>query len=439
MNVGDTIVAAATPFGYSGVAVIRLSGPGVSGLLEQTTSRTSYKNRVATLSDLISKTGETIDRSLVTFFASPRSYTGEDLAEISTHGNPSIVNEVLSLLIGLGARQADPGEFTYRAFINGKMDLVQAEAVASLVGSKSKENTRIQQKIISGDLSVLLNSIRSELLDLLSTLEHQMDISEEDLDLEYINHLDKRVHRIQNDVDSLLGTFKMGQLFNRGVRLVLSGPPNVGKSSLFNLIANDDRAIVSDQPGTTRDVIDLEILLSGVPVRIYDTAGIRGAENLVEKEGVYRAIQKRQSADIVLSVYDSPSAIPQQSERDESIIYILNKTDIHKANVGKGVIHISCKDGSGINALLIKIKEKIGVEKISTDLTYLSTKRQYSALTDCSRFLGAAATLCLGRSSDLEIISYELREAAGALDVLLGKTTAEDIINNIFNNLCVGK
>lgn len=176
MNIGDTIVAAATPLGYSGIAVVRLSGPDVSNLLEQITGRASYKNRVVTLSSLLSKTGDTIDQSLVTYFAAPGSYTGEDLAEISTHGNPSIVNEVITLLIDLGARLADPGEFTYRAFINGKMDLVQAEAVASLVHSKSEENTRIQQKIISGDLSVILNRIRSELLDHLSALEHQMDI-----------------------------------------------------------------------------------------------------------------------------------------------------------------------------------------------------------------------------------------------------------------------
>ena len=339
MNVGDTIVAAATPLGYSGVAVIRLSGPGVSRLLEQTTGRTSYKNRVATLSDILSKTGETIDRSLVTFFASPRSYTGEDLAEISTHGNPSIVNEVLSLLIGLGARQADPGEFTYRAFINGKMDLVQAEAVASLVGSKSKENTRIQQKIISGDLSILLNRIRSELLDLLSALEHQMDISEEDLDLEYINRLEKRVHRIQNDVDSLLGTFKMGQLFNRGASLVLSGPPNVGKSSIMNAVLGENRMIVNDKPGTTRDAVNIHFVYQHIEFELIDTAGMRrksSVKDKLEQFSVQRAIKSIRQSDIAWLVLDASDNIAKQEKmianyianQGKASIILVNKWDL---------------------------------------------------------------------------------------------------------------
>ena len=204
MITGDTIVAAATPFGYSGIAVIRLSGPDSINLITKTTNRSLYKNRVATLARMRAAGGETIDRVLVTLFSSPMSYTGEDLVEISTHGNPSIINAVTSLLVQMGARLAEPGEFTYRAFMNGKMDLVQAEAVASLIHSKSEENAQVQQKIISGDLSIILNRVRSELVLQLSSLEHQMDISDEDITSAFFSRLIEKTSLIKEEVCALL-------------------------------------------------------------------------------------------------------------------------------------------------------------------------------------------------------------------------------------------
>lgn len=439
MIAGDTIVAVATPFGYSGIAVIRLSGPGSINLIIKTTSRSFYENRVATLACVRSPGGETIDRALVTVFSSPKSYTGEDLVEISTHGNPSIINGVISLLVEMGARLAEPGEFTYRAFMNGKMDLVQAEAVASLIHSKSEENSRVQQKIISGDLSLILNRVRSELILQLSTLEYQMDISEEDITSSFFSRLIEKIDNIKEEVRALLGTYEMGRLLNGGLSVVISGAPNVGKSSLFNLIANADRAIVSDQPGTTRDVIDVEIILSGVPVRFFDTAGLRKASGAIEKEGVVKALDKKRSADIVLSVYDSPKKKPTTPNEKNKTIYVLNKLDIHKDRSDQSVIHISCLEKVGLDLLFLKIQERAGVEKVSTNISYLSTARQFSALSRCSQFLDETKRLLSSRPDELELIAYELREAVGSLDVLLGKTTAEEIINNIFSTLCVGK
>ena len=439
MITGDTIVAAATPFGYSGIAVIRLSGPDSISLIAKTTNHSLYKNRVATLARMRAAGGETIDRVLVTLFSSPMSYTGEDLVEISTHGNPSIINAVTSLLVQMGARLAEPGEFTYRAFMNGKMDLVQAEAVASLIHSKSEENARVQQKIISGDLSIILNRVRSELVLQLSSLEHQMDISDEDITSAFFSRLIEKTSLIKEEVCALLGTYEMGRLLNGGISVVISGPPNVGKSSLFNLIANADRAIVSDQPGTTRDVIDVEIVLSGVPVRFFDTAGLRKASGPIEKEGVVKALDKKRTADIVLSVYDSPEKKPTTSDENNKTIYVLNKLDIHKDKSDPGVIHISCLEKVGLDLLFLKIQESAGVEKVSTETTYLSTARQFSSLSRCSLFLDEAKLLLYSQPQSLELIAHELREAVGSLDVLLGKTTAEEIINNIFNTLCVGK
>lgn len=439
MIIGDTIVAAATPFGYSGIAVIRLSGPEATKIINQISTQNSFNNRVATIASLKNLSGETVDQALVTCFFSPESYTGEDVVEISTHGNPAIINEVLGVATDLGARLAEPGEFTYRAFINGKMDLVQAEAVAALIHSKSEESAKIQQKILSGDLSLVLNQTRSSLINLISTLEHQMDISEEEASGELGVSFVENIDGLQTQIQSLLGTFEMGQLFNRGISVVISGAPNVGKSSLFNLIANTDRAIVSDQPGTTRDVIDVEVIISGVPVRFFDTAGIRETGDAIEKEGVGRALEKKLSADIVVLVYDDPSQKPIIRDENNKTIFVLNKLDLHHNRDNKGVIHISCVENEGVGRLFEKIKQTINIKKASADTTYLSTERQFASLSACSRFLQSSKNLLSVQPVDLELVAFELCEALGSIDVLLGKTTAEDIINNIFKSLCVGK
>lgn len=439
MILGDTIVAAATPYGYSGVAVLRLSGPSSSKLLFSLAGYSNFKNRRATLIKVRDGAGEILDTGLATLFKSPNSYTGEDLVEISTHGNPFVVSGVIDLLISMGARQAEPGEFTYRAFVNGKIDLVQAEAVAALINSKSKESAKNQQRIVDGELSSDLNEIRGGLVDVLSALEHTMDISEEEVEGVFLDGLLKSLSAYIKKTESLLGSFETGRLLNRGVSVVIVGPPNVGKSSLFNLIARTDRAIVSDVPGTTRDIVDVELVLSGVPVKFYDTAGVRKTDDVVEREGVGRAIQKRRSSDIVISVFDSPKKLPANYVAPKGTITVLNKQDLHRKKQIEGVIHISCLKKTGLDLLLKEIEKEIGVKKISSNTTYLFTSRQHSALSSCVQFLLAAKDLMSEPPVDIEIVSFEVREAVDALGTLLGKTTADDIINNIFKNLCVGK
>ena len=435
---GDTIVAAATPLGFSGVAVIRVSGPLAFKISRKITHQNKTNNRVATLRTLFNLDGEKLDRGILTCFASPASYTGEDTLEVSSHGNPTIIDNIISTICSLGARLAEPGEFTYRAFINGKMDLVQAEGVASLIRSKTLEGVREQQKIIGGQLSAEINKIRKTLIDVVSTLEYQMDISEEDLNMGVQISAQKVLKGLQKKSLEMSKTFRMGKMLNLGVTVVITGPPNVGKSSLLNSLCGDNKAIVSPLPGTTRDVISAELVLEGVPLVFFDTAGIRKTKNRVEKEGVSRALIQKKQADIIISVSDNPLE-EIDHVGDQLCVFVLNKADLHTEPAPKTVIHISCKNKTGIKELLLEIKNKLQIHPVSSDVSLLSTPRQQLSIKLCAEHLDRADELFTETGVELELLSLELRGGVEALDVLLGKTTPDDIINNIFNSLCVGK
>ena len=436
---GDTIVAAATPFGYSGVALVRISGPDALVYAKRATGLRDPVERRATRACFYDKDRVVIDNLIITSFRGPRSYTGEDVVEVSCHGNPAIIEEIVSTISSYGARFASPGEFTLRAFLNGKIDLLQAEATASLIYSKSVENAKNQQKIISGHLSKKLNVVRKTIIDNLSFLEHQMDISDEDLDPAFLASLPTVLKKTQKELTVIAGSFSAGRLLNYGARVVIAGPPNVGKSSLLNCLSGSNRAIVSDQPGTTRDLLDVELVLSGVPVRFIDTAGIRAGGGAVEREGVARAKSSKKEADLVLYVTDDVK-FKSVAKPETPTLFVVNKADLHaNQSVGVNIIHISCLNKSGLGSLLNKIKLQLKINQVSSQNTYLSTPRQHQAVSLCASSLRSAARLLSGGSADLELLAFELRAGLYALDLLLGKTTADDILNNIFGSLCVGK
>ena len=436
---GDTIVAAATPFGYSGVALVRISGPDALVYAKRATGLSEPVERRATRVSFYDNDRVVIDNLIITSFRGPRSYTGEDVVEVSCHGNPAIIEAIVSTISSYGARFANPGEFTLRAFLNGKIDLLQAEATASLIYSKSVENAKNQQKIISGQLSKKLNAVRKTIIDNLSFLEHQMDISDEDLDPVFLTSLLTVLKKTQKELTVIAGSFSAGRLLNYGARVVITGPPNVGKSSLLNRLSGSNRAIVSDQPGTTRDLLDVELVLSGVPVRFIDTAGIRAGGGAVEREGVARAKSSKKEADLVLYVTDD-IAFKTVAKPETPTLFVLNKADLHANQaVGENIIHISCLNKSGLGSLLNKIKLQLKINQVSSQNTYLSTPRQHQAVSLCASSLRSAAKLLSGGSADLELLAFELRAGLDALDLLLGKTTADDILNNIFGSLCVGK
>ena len=439
MTPGDTIVAPATPFGYSGIAVIRISGPSAFSYLSTLSDKKTFKDREATLSSITDRYKTLIDRCLVTVFSGPRSYTGEDLVEVSTHGNPAIVDELVSAFCHLGARLASAGEFTQRAFLGGKMDLIQVEAVASLIHSKSIENSRCQQKILTGSLSVLINNIRKRFISLLSQFEYQMDLSEEETHGDYGTSLSSELASILVITSDFKKSFYLGRLLNRGASVVITGTPNVGKSTLLNYLSGSNRAIVSDIPGTTRDTVEVELVIEGVPVLFVDTAGIRESENLIEKEGIARAKERANGADLVISLTDDPRSEHLHYDKTPTL-KVVNKQDLlSPKNIKKDIIHISAKKGIGFSFLNEQISLALGINKISTDETYLSTARQHRAMVDCSFFIKKALALTKQKTLDLELLSFEVRAALTSIDEILGKTTSEDILNNVFGSLCVGK
>jgi len=436
---GDTIVAQATPYGYSGTALIRISGPSSIKILSKLAGIKTFKPRFSTYSKIRSSDNSIIDSALVTSFPAPSSYTGENMAEITPHGNPALISEIIDTTCRLGARIAEPGEFTRRAFVNGKMDLIQVEGVASLISAKTKEAASAQQKIISGNLSTKLIQIKNNLVSVLAIIENEIDISEELTQKETKIKIINSLKTIKKLADSLLASYEIGRLLFNGVDLVITGKPNVGKSTLFNRLAKSNLSIVNETPGTTRNLIEAELIINGAPVRIVDTAGLRKSSNPIEKEGVSRAKERVERADLVLHVVDNEKDVSELNSTQKSLI-IFNKMDLRKkTGRKKSIIHISALTGAGVGGLVGSIKKEIGISSLSTDNTYLSTLRQKNALFHCFKSVSRAIDIVENRTVDLTTLSYEARDALNSIDALLGKTTADEILNEVFSSFCVGK
>jgi len=436
---GDTIVAQATPFGHSGVALVRVSGQDSLKIVEKLTGGPPLKNRVSTFSIIFSPNNDVIDQALITFFQAPASYTGENVVEITPHGNPAIVENIIETICIYGGRIADPGEFTKRAFINGKLDLIQVEAVAALINSKSKESALAQQKIASGDLSKKINDIKGILVSTLALVENEIDISEELMSEQTVANVKTNLMKTGDLIGGLLETYKLGKMLFEGLDVIIAGETNVGKSTLFNALVKKDVSIVNQEPGTTRNLIEAELLIGGAVIRVVDTAGARKTKNPVEKEGLDRAKKRSKKADLVLHLTDDPVKAMTLKKTRKTLI-VLTKSDLRK-NVGEknNIIHISAKTGLGMDALLDKIKKSLGTTGLSTDTTYLSTLRQKRALSLCGKPLERAISSVGLDPVDLSTLAFDIREALNQIDSILGKTTADEILNTIFTSFCVGK
>jgi len=436
---GDTIVAQATPFGYSGVAMVRVSGQSSIKIVEKLTGGSPLKNRLSTFLKILSPSGDIIDRALITCFREPASYTGENVVEITPHGNPAIVENIIETICIYGGRIADPGEFTKRAFINGKLDLVQVEAIAALISSKSKEAALAQQKIASGALSKKINEIKDILVSTLALVENEIDISEELMAEQTVTNVKTNLMKTGDLIGGLLETYKLGKMLFEGLDVIIVGETNVGKSTLFNALVKKDVSIVNQEPGTTRNLIEAEMLINGAVVRVVDTAGVRKTKNSVEKEGLDRAKMRAKKADLILHLIDDPAKATTIKKTKKTLI-ILTKADLRKNLSEKNnIIHISAKTGLGVDALLDKIKRSLGTINLSTDTTYLSTLRQKRALSLCGKPLGRAICAVSSGPVDLSTLAFDIREALDQIDSILGKTTADEILNTIFTSFCVGK
>jgi len=442
----ETIAAISTPIGEGAIAIVRLSGSGaldvlarifVGGIVPE-----AFVPRRVMLGRVQDSSGK-LDDVLMTWFRAPNSYTGEDLVEISCHGGILVTRRVLDLVLAAGARMAEPGEFTQRAFLNGKMDLTQAEAVMDLIRAQTELALRAANEQLSGSLGSEVTEIRELLLTTLAHVEAYIDFPDEEIDPDTGKSLLDRMVTLENRLERLLATADQGRILRHGLRTVIYGAPNVGKSSLLNLLLGYDRAIVSDIPGTTRDTIEEVINIRGIPVRLVDTAGARDSAELLESEGIRRTREQVTQADLVIQVVDGskrPAAI-ETFEEGKSVL-LLNKSDlgIHPHwHEFVGAVRFSCKNKTGLEALSQAIWDRVMGAKVQlADVRVAINARHQACLQHAKKFLGAARSSFQDGKSP-EFISIELRGALDAVGEVVGKLDAEDLLGKIFSEFCIGK
>lgn len=453
----DTIAAIATPPGEGAVALLRVSGPEAVAIaarachrpagrtLAGTEARRAYR---ATVRDV---DGATLDEVLVTRFVSPASYTGEDVVEISGHGGPLVARRILEAIVSAGARVAGPGEFTQRAFLNGKLDLTQAEAVMDLIRAHSDLALRAANEQLAGGLGRRIESLRENLLNLVAHIEAYIDFPDEDITPETGAALLARLDDARAQVAALLDTARPGRILREGLRTAIVGEPNVGKSSLLNALAGRDRAIVSALPGTTRDTIEEFVSVRGLALRLIDTAGLRESADPVEREGIERARRELAGADLVLQVVDasqppeSTAPLPAAADAEQVRFVVVNKIDLgmHQAWREQGEaprLCVSCVTGSGIDRLGEEIVARVagGTLRSSSGAQAAINVRHRDCLLRASVSLERAReTLLAGESP--EFVAVDLRAALNAAGEVVGGTDAEDILDRIFATFCLGK
>ena len=441
MYESDTIVAQATPFGKGSISVIRLSGEKAlliaKGLAER---KATLQDRTAVFSSVFIQSKKKIDEAVFTYFKNPNSYTGEDVVELSCHGNPVIVDSIIKRACSLGARIAEPGEYTKRAFLNNKLDLVQAEAVGDLINSKSEEAALHLNKNLSGSVSSDVLKIQKNLLSVLSSLEFEFDVSEgEALLPENVNNCVKLLKNSCLKVGNILKSYNMGVAYTQGLRITLVGKPNVGKSTLMNCILGENRSITSQISGTTRDTITSEITISGIPITLIDTAGITNSSNQIEKEGVLRASKEIERADVVISM-SSPNVKSLDFKNEKETINVFNKTDLMKSGFTKNssFFYISALKNQGVDLLLEELARLVKKNAFSTEST-INNVRQKEALSKCLLSLNSALGILKNKQPELELAAFEIKDSINSLSVFLGRVSSEDVLNKIFSNFCVGK
>ena len=438
----DTIAAVATPPGRGGIGVVRVSGPDVAPLARRLVGRLPPA-RFATVANFRAADGEVIDAGLVLYFQAPHSFTGEDVLELHGHGGPVVLRRLLDRVRTLGARLARPGEFTERAFLNGKLDLAQAEAVADLIDSASTGAARSAMRSLSGEFSRHVRDIDKSVLALRVYLEAAIDFADEDIDFMAEDDVRARVRQVGETLDRLLDRSRKGQVLRDGVDVVIAGAPNAGKSSLLNRLLAHDRAIVTDIPGTTRDLLSADIELAGLPIRLTDTAGLRAGGERVEMIGVGRARAALGQADLVLLVEDaaveSPPALGIEPP-PERTLRVRNKVDITGEPPGIAAddpttVFISAKTGVGLDALRERLREMVG--GATTEGVFLARERHLSALTSAASHVASAERRVSEGLGDLA--AEELRAAQDDLGDIVGTTSVDDLLGEIFSRFCVGK
>jgi tRNA modification GTPase len=451
-NTEETIVALATPSGTGAIGVIRLSGPDAIAIVNS-----AFKGK-----DLTKQASHTIhfgnivdddmilDEVLVSLFVAPKSYTRENVVEISCHGSNYIIESIIKLLIKKGARLAKAGEFTLRAFMNGQMDLSQAEAVADLIASNSKASQQVALQQLRGGFSNQLQSLREQLVQFASLIELELDFAEEDVEFANRDQLKKLIHDIVRVISALVQSFELGNAIKQGVNTVIAGRPNAGKSTLLNALLNEERAIVSHIPGTTRDTIEEVLNINGINFRLIDTAGIREATDAIEKIGVERTMEKIAQSALVIYVYDAAtlttdelnSDLDKLRKRDVTILTVANKADLLSPEkleelAQLNTLTISAKEKTSINDLRSKIYHSAIKEQLDGNETLVTNIRHLEAL---QRTEEALANVLRGIDSvTSDFLSMDIKQALHYLGEITGAVTTDDLLDNIFSKFCIGK
>ena len=454
----NTIIAISTPTGIGAISIVRLSGDKALEIVDVFFKNKSKKKLInqktntSHYGQIVDK-GILIDEVVVTIYKNPNSFTGEDTVEISCHGSKYIQQKILHLFIKNGVAPAKPGEFSLRSFLNGKRDLIQAEAIADLISSESEASHSLAIKQMKGGFSIEIKKLRKKLLDFASLIELELDFSEEDIEFADRNQFKLLLNKIEKTISKLTDSFSLGNVLKNGIPIAIIGPPNSGKSTLLNTLLNEDKAIVSEIAGTTRDIIEDQITLNGINFRFIDTAGLRKTKNKIEKIGIKKTYDKLKNASYILYMIDSQSYIKKKSNikleinsilkkiKNTPIMILFNKIDIYKisdndiSDLNMDKVQISAKNKTGIKSLINKLILNFKNDK---DQTLITNARHYSALLKTNK---SVSNIKKGLSNNIpgDLLSIDIKEAIENLGEITGEITNDELLGNIFGKFCIGK
>jgi tRNA modification GTPase len=445
---GTTIVAIATAAGNAGIGIVRISGENTQAILCKITGKSGFVAKQATYTCFYDQEGAVIDDGYALYFCAPNSYTGEDVAEIQVHGNSVILDYIVESLLLLGASMAEPGEFTKRAFLNNKIDLAQAESIADLIACTSRRSVQLARRTLNGRFSDFVYELAESIKQVRIILESSLDFSDEDIDIVSESSIQLILDKLLVDFNALHSATRVGSSIREGIRLVIAGNPNTGKSSLINQLVGKELAIVTDQPGTTRDVIREHIDLDGIPCIILDTAGLRSTEDKIEVIGIEKSIEEMNNADLILwlmddSQVDNSNAMPLESKPDIPIINVVNKIDLTSRMPGTWIkqgmdyVSISAKTGSGLDNLIGSIRSKF-LDTVNEEYEFIAKRRHVDALNRCKVHLDHAIDN-LKTNNEIEVVAEELRLAQHHLGEITGEFTSDQLLGEIFSKFCIGK
>lgn len=448
----DTIAAIATAVGTSAVNIIKISGPSAISIVNKIFTKDLTKLSSNTINyGYIKDNGETIDEVLVSIFRNPNSLTGEDVIEINSHGGIAVTNKILEILLTNGCRLAEPGEYLKRAFLNGKKDLLEAESISDLINAKTESFRKMSTKGLTGELSALVKRLREKLLNIIANIEVNIDYPEYEDAIVYTNELlEKSIIEIKEELQKIVNESEKGSLIKNGLNVGIIGKPNVGKSSLLNELINEDKAIVTDIEGTTRDIVEGTFILNGININLIDTAGIRETDNIVEKIGVEKSKTIIEKSNMVIALFDGSREFDKEDKeilkeiKGKKAIILINKVDLpqklDKSEIKDfETIEISVKDNKGINLLIEKIKELFNLNEIETgDFTYLSNARQISIIKEALA-LSEEIKSQNEKNTPVDLIQIDIQKLWEKLGELTGDTYKDELLDEIFSKFCLGK